>query len=293
MLGGGADLHLHSRHSDGTFHPARLVELSAGHGLEAVSLTDHDTVSGVEEAREAGRRLGVRVLSGVELSAEFRGHEIHLLGYGFDPGDPVLLSALKGFRRERERRAERIVARLNDLGVPLRLEQVFEAADGGALGRPHLADALLRSGMVSSFQGAFERYLNPGCPAFVSRIRFSLDQAREVIEGAGGLLILAHPHLNLSSANIRLLVEEGIGGLETVHPKLKPSQSRELEDLAERRGIPATGGSDCHGSRRGPMRLGLLRVPLETVDRIEAALRGIGKRRARAMAGAAGPGKDR
>lgn len=293
MLVGGADLHLHSRHSDGTLRPARIVELAAGHGLEAVSLTDHDTVSGVEEALETGRRLGVRVLSGVELSAEFLGHEIHLLGYGFDPGDPVLLSALEGYRRERELRAERIVARLNHLGIPLRLEQVFEAADGGALGRPHLADALLRAGLVSSFQGAFDRYLNPGRPAFVSRMRFSLDQARQAIEGAGGLLVLAHPHLNLSSANIRLLAEEGIGGLETVHPKLKPSQSRELEELAERRGIPSTGGSDCHGPGRGPMCLGSLRVPLETVDRIEAALRGIGKRRARETAGAVHAGAGR
>ena len=284
---GGADLHLHSRHSDGTLPPARLMELCAGQGLEAASLTDHDTVSGVAEALEAGRRLGIRVLSGVELSAEFRGHEVHLLGYGFDPGDPALLSALEDHRREREQRAERIVARLNQLGVPLRLEQVFEAADGGVLGRPHLADALLRSGLVSTFQGAFDRYLNPGRPAFISRIRFGLEQAREVIEGAGGLLVLAHPHLNLSSANIRLLAEEGIGGLETVHPGLKPSQSRELEELADRLGIPATGGSDCHGPGRGPMCLGSLRVPPETVDRIEAALRGIERRRARAMAGAA------
>ncbi len=290
---GGADLHLHSRHSDGTFSPADLVELSARRGLEAVSLTDHDTVSGVEEAQEAGRRLGIRVLSGVELSAEYGGHEVHLLGYGFDPRDPTLLSILDGYRRERERRAERIVARLNHLGIPLRLEQVFEAAGGGVLGRPHLADALLRSGLVSSFHGAFERYLNPGCPAFVSRSRFSLEQAREVIEGAGGVLVLAHPHLNLSSANIRHLVEEGIGGLETVHPKLKPSQSRELEEMAETHGILATGGSDCHGSARGAVCVGSLRVPLETLERIGEAARGIGRCRAARRSGAAGAGEGR
>jgi predicted metal-dependent phosphoesterase TrpH len=270
MPPGGADLHLHSTHSDGTLEPARLVELCAGLGLEAASLTDHDTVSGVEEAQETGRRLGIRVLSGVELSAEFRGHEIHLLGYGFDPRDPALLSALERYRGERERRAEGMVARLNALGVPLRLEQVSATAVGGALGRPHLADALLRGGMVSSFQEAFEKYLNPGRPAFVSRSRFSLEEAREVMEGAGGVLVLAHPHLNLSSANIRLLLEDGIDGLEAVHPMLKPSQRRELETLASGRGLPATGGSDCHGPGRGPLRVGSLRVPLETVDRINA-----------------------
>jgi len=283
---GGADLHLHSTHSDGTLEPARLVELCAGQELEAASLTDHDTVSGVEEAQEAGRRLGIRVLSGVEVSAEFRGHEIHLLGYGFDPRDPALLSALERYRRERERRAERIVARLNALGVPLRLDEVSVTAGGGALGRPHLADALLRGGMVSSFQEAFEKYLNPGCPAFVSRTRFSLEEAREAMEGAGGLLLLAHPHLNLSSANIRLLLEEGIDGLETVHPMLKPSQRRELEELASGRGLVATGGSDCHGPGRGPVRIGSLRVPLETVARIDAERRRTAARRAPPAAGA-------
>jgi hypothetical protein len=279
MIGGGADLHCHSRHSDGTFAPARLVELAAEQGLEALSLTDHDTLAGVEEAREAGRRLGIRVVAGVEISAEFRGHEVHLLGYGFDPRDPTLLEVLEGYRRERERRAERIVARLNQLGVPLRLEQVHEAADSATLGRPHLADALVRAGLIPSFQGAFEKYLNPGRPAFVPRERLTLESAREVIGNAGGILILAHPHLNLSSDNIRRLAEQGIDGLECEHPKLKPSQTRELVDLAAELGILATGGSDCHGSRRGPVRLGTVRVPLEVVDRMEKIRRNAAGRR--------------
>ena len=271
MTSGGADLHLHSRCSDGTHDPFRVVELARGHGLEAVSLTDHDTIAGVAEAMEAGRRLGVRVLPGVELSAEYRDHEIHLLAYGFDPLHPALLLALRRYQDERTRRAERIVARLNELGVPLSLGQVRDAAGDAAVGRPHLADALLRGGFVSTFQEAFRRYLNPGCPAFIPRARFSLASARETIRRSGGILVLAHPHLNLSSGNIRALAEEGVDGLESEHPKLKPSQSRELKALAEERGMVCTGGSDCHGDARGAPRMGRVRIPAELLERIERA----------------------
>jgi len=269
LISGGADLHLHSRCSDGTDDPARLVEIAASLGLQAISLTDHDSVEGVEEARDAGRRHGVRVLPGAEFSAEFLGHEIHLLAYGFDPDSPGLRRALEGRRREREQRAEGIVERLNELGIPLTMARVREAAAGASLGRPHVADALLRARAVSTLQEAFDRLLNPGRPAFVPRSRFSLSEAREVTEAAGGVLVLAHPHLNLSSGNIQALVDAGIDGLETSHPKLKPSQCRELARLAAEKGILGTGGSDFHGERRGSVRIGSIRVPLETVDRIE------------------------
>jgi len=276
VISGGADLHLHSRRSDGTDEPGRLVERAASLGLEAISLTDHDTVAGVEETLEAGWRLGVRVLPGAEFSAEFKGHEIHLLAYAFDPRSSELRKALEEFRRERERRAERIVERLNELGIRLSMEQVRENVGEASLGRPHLADALLRTRAVSPFQEAFNRFLNPGRPAFIPRARFSLEAARRVTWAAKGVLILAHPHLNLSSGNIQALLEEGIDGLETAHAKLKPSQCRELSSLAAKRGVLQTGGSDCHGERRGPIRLGTIRVSVENVDRIErvAAERG-------------------
>ena len=268
MHTGGADLHLHSRHSDGADAPSSLVEEAAKGGLEVISLTDHDTLSGVPEAQEAGLRLGVRVISGVELSADFRGHEVHLLAYGFDPDSEDLRGVLGRSRQERERRAERMVQRLNQLGIPLSMEKLRETAGGASLGRPHLADALLRTRVVGNIQEAFDRYLNPGRPAFVPREHRSLQSAKSAVQDAGGVLILAHPHLNLSSANIRALVDEGIDGLETSHPRLKPSQCRELASLARERGILATGGSDFHGERRGPVRIGSVRVPVEVVNRI-------------------------
>ena len=274
-----ADLHLHSRHSDGTDEPGALVDQAAAAGLAAISLTDHDTLEGLAEAFAAGERLGIRVLSGVEMSAEFLGHEIHLLASAFDPYAESLRSALAGYRRERETRAGRIVERLNRLGVKLSMAQVLECAGGASLGRPHLAEALRRAGVVATAQEAFDRYLNPGRSAFVARARFSLDAARESVSAAGGILILAHPHLNLSSANIRSLVEEGIDGVEVFHPRLKPAQSRELAGLAAEKGILATGGSDYHGERRGTIRVGTIRVPAETVDRILAKKDEAAKRR--------------
>ena len=265
---GEADLHFHSRHSDGTDEPGALLEQAAAAGLAAVSLTDHDTFEGLPEALAAGDRLGLRVLPGVEISAEFLGHEIHLLAYGFDPSSPALRDALAAYRGEREARAERIVESLNRMGVPISMEQVRESARGASLGRPHLAEALQRSGVVATAQDAFDQYLNPGRPAFVPRARFTLESARQVVRAAGGVLVLAHPHLNLSSGNIRSLAEAGIDGLEVLHPRLKPAQSRELAALAAQKGILATGGSDCHGERRGASKVGSVRIPAETVDRI-------------------------
>ncbi len=243
--------------------------MAVGLRLEAISLTDHDTVEGVAEAQAAGCRFGIRILSGLELSAEFHGHEIHLLAYGFDPEDLDLLQALSRHRQAREERAFRIVDRLNELGIPLARERVSGAARHSSLGRPHIADALLAIGAVSTFQEAFDRYLNPGSPAFVPKERFSLEDARRTVHRAGGVLVLAHPHLNLSSGNIKALMAEGIDGLETFHPKLKPSQSRELAEWAGRNDLLATGGSDCHGERRGPVRMGSVRVGIGTFDLIE------------------------
>src|SRR6058998_561396 len=167
METGGADLHVHSHRSDGRMSPARLVVLAAERGLEALSLTDHDTLEGIEEARESGARVGVRVLTGIELSAEFRGREVHLLAYGFDVDHPPLRAELERLREGRRERAQNIVRRLNDLKVPLRFETVRRHAEGDSLGRPHVAEALWKEGFVPSLQAAFARYLNPGAPAYV------------------------------------------------------------------------------------------------------------------------------
>ena len=278
MERGGADLHLHSRHSDGADSPAALVERAAACGLEAISLTDHDTVKGVPEAQAAGASLGIRVLTGAELSADFFGHEVHLLAYGFDPAAASLLDLMQRWRDERESRVSRMVGRLHELDIPLTLDQVKMKAGKASLGRPHLADALLELKVVSTLQEAFDRYLNPGRPAYIARPQMPLESVKLATHAASGVLVLAHPHLNLSSGNIRSLVQAGIDGLEVFHPKLKGSQRRELSSLAEEAGILVTGGTDFHGEGRGHARMGSVRVALDVVDRIEAvaATRGSG-----------------
>jgi len=275
---GGADLHLHSHRSDGKLSPSRLVAMAAEQGLESLSLTDHDTLEGIEEAREAGARLGVRVLTGIELSAEFRAKDVHLLAYGFDAGHPALRKELERLREGRRERALRIVRRLNDLKVPLGIEAVRRHAEGDSLGRPHVAQALWKGGFVSSPQAAFDRYLNPGAPAYVPWSRMPVARAREVIHQALGVLVLAHPFLNLSPGNVRALVDEGLDGLETVHPRLVPSQRRELTQLALEKGILATGGTDFHGGEDSDRRLGAIRMSRETVEAVEGALRAMAER---------------
>lgn len=270
---GGADLHLHSHRSDGRMPPARVVALAAERGLESISLTDHDTVEGIEEAREAGARLGIRVVTGIELSAEFRGKEVHLLAYGFDTGHPLLRTELERLREGRRERALKIVGRLNHLKVPLRIEAVRHHAQGDSLGRPHVAQAMWEGGFVPSLQAAFDRYLNPGAPAYVPWARMSAVRAREVVHQAGGVLVLAHPYLNLAPGNVRALVDEGLDGLETVHPGLLSSQRRELTQLAAEKGILGTGGSDFHGEEDSDRRLGSIRVSRETVEAVDRAVR--------------------
>jgi predicted metal-dependent phosphoesterase TrpH len=267
---GGADLHMHSRHSDGADSPATLVERAAACRLDAISLTDHDTVKGVAEVQAAGAGLGIRILTGAELSADFLGHEVHLLAYGFNPADPRLLEQMQQSRDDRESRVAQMIDRLNQLKIPLTLEQVKKKAGKASLGRPHLADALLDLRVVNTLQEAFDRYLNPGRPAYIMRPQMPLETVKRATHAAGGVLVLAHPHLNLSSGNIRSLVQTGIDGVEVFHPKLKGSQRRELAALARETGILVTGGTDFHGEGRGPVRIGSIRVALDVVDRIEA-----------------------
>ena len=266
---GGADLHMHSRYSDGADSPATLVERAAQCRLDAISLTDHDTIKGVAEAQAAGASVGIRVLTGAELSADFMGHEVHLLAYGFDAADAHLLDLMQRSRDDRETRISRMIDLLNQLKIPVTLEQVKKKAGKASLGRPHLADALLDVRAVNTLQEAFDRFLNPGRPAYMARPQMPLEAVRRATYAAGGVLVLAHPHHNLSSGNIRSLVKAGIDGLEVLHPKHKGAQRRELSALAREAGVLMTGGTDFHGEGRGHARIGSIRIATDVVDGIE------------------------
>ncbi len=272
------DLHMHSTHSDGTDAPRRLVEIAAEQGLGIIAVTDHDTTTAVEEAQAAGRELGVRVLSGVEISVEHHGRTVHLLGYCFDSGAGRLESALAALLEGRNKRNRLIIKKLNDLGVPVTYEEVEREAGGKVVGRPHFAAALLKSGAVQSLQEAFDQYLATGGRAFVDRLAFSLKDAVGMVREAGGVAVLAHPKQvrlgpdeNLETL-VKNLAETGLGGIECYYNNHTPEETATFLKYAEKYGLTATGGSDYHGANKPDISLGTgrgdLRVPIACAEEL-------------------------
>lgn len=267
-----ADLHTHSIRSDGVYEPAELVRLAGERGVEVLALSDHDTLSGVGEAIAAGERLGVRVISAVELNTESRWGDVHVLGYFLDPADRALAEHLRWLREHRARRIELMVENLNRLGFPITLEHVQRIAAGGALGRPHLAQALFEAGHVPSYDAAFDTLISKHSPAYVERVGLSPSEAVRLIVDRGGAAALAHPGtVNGLRELLPDLVREGLAGIEVYYPEHTPGWTAELRALGEGSALIPTGGSDFHGrgDHGGP--LGGAYVPPKTVARLEAA----------------------
>ncbi|MGH2589803.1 MAG: PHP domain-containing protein [Actinomycetota bacterium] len=257
----GIDLHTHTDRSDGTFTPAEMVRLAAERGLDVVAVTDHDTTDGLEEAAETGARSGVYVVPGVELSAEHEGTSVHVLGYWIDAGNAALQAELRRVRDHRFRRGELMVERLRALGMPIRFERVLEIARGDNVVRPHVAQAMVEAGFVPSEEEAFERWIGDGRPAHVAKHAVPPLDAVGLIRDAGGVCALAHPGMwgdqsSVPEELIEAMAEGGMGGLEVDHTDHTPEQRERYRSLAGRLGLVATGGSDCHGTRYDPIRLG-------------------------------------
>ncbi len=250
------DLHAHTTASDGVHAPADLVAIAAEHGLEAIAVTDHDTVAGVAEAAAAGERLGVRVVPGIEVSSRGDTRNVHMLGLFVDPGDPVLRSAIDRKRTERLDRAHRIVQRLNDLGYEITFEEVREQASGDVVARPHIARALVRRGYVRDVPSAFTpELIGDGGRALVRRQLPTPEDAVALIRSAGGAAVWAHPAASHHRGERRPIDEElvarlcdaGLAGLEVDHPDHTPLAREAARGVAERFSLVATGGSDFHG----------------------------------------------
>lgn len=262
------DLHMHSTASDGALAPTAVVEAARAVGLHVIALTDHDTVAGVHEARAAGERLGVRVVAGVELSAHEADREIHLLGLHLERVDEVE-QQLAGFRVMRMRRAELIVGRLNSLSIPVTMAAVLAEAAGGAVGRPHVARALIAGGWARDHREAFDRYLGFGRPAYVAKERLTSADAIRLVHDAGGICVFAHPCQDGSRERVERLVDAGLDGIEVRHPSLSPEDVKRLEALVEHFGLIRSGGSDWHGQSEGPRTIGMMQVPAEWLARQE------------------------
>lgn len=270
MPSGEVDLHMHSTASDGSLPPAQVIAAASAARLAAVALTDHDTMAGVAEAAETGRRLGVRVIRGVELSAHDGAREIHVLALHISR-PAIIESRLVEFREARERRAVLIVDRLRALGVPADIGAVMEQASGGAVGRPHIARVLICGGFVRDSREAFDRYLGAGRPAFVPKQRLEMREAIAITHSAGALAVWAHPGGECRRARLEPLVAMGLDGVEVKHPSHLAEDINRIAALADFFGLLPSGGSDWHGSGEGTRVIGSMHIPALWLERQDEA----------------------
>ncbi|MFV0429579.1 MAG: PHP domain-containing protein [Arachnia sp.] len=248
------DLHTHSRVSDGTDTPTGLVVKAAAAGLDVIALTDHDTFAGVPEALEAAKRVGLRVVGGAEISTQLDGYPVHLLAYGCDPHHRRLNAELARIRSARSERLPRMCALLTELGLPVTLAQVQESAGAAAaLGRPHVADTLVRLGYVKNRSEAFDRYLDDDGPAFVRRYAPELSETIDLVHAAGGVAVIAHPWGRrgaevLTAQRLEALRRDHrLDGIEVDHEDHDAAARSLLFELGARLGLVRTGASDYHG----------------------------------------------
>lgn len=264
-----ADLHTHTLYSDGTLSPVQLIARARAYGLAAIAITDHDSVEGLAHAMPAAGGA-LELIPGVEISTSEDGMDLHILGLYVDPEHPELRERLSRFRDERLRRVEGILARLTELGVGVPLDQVLALAGPGVVGRPHVAEAMVRAGHVPDLDDAFRRYLGGQGAAFVSRPAFRPADAIALIHGAGGVSVLAHPGAAMSDRVIERLAGLGLRALEVWHPQHGLGTVRRYRALARQYGLLETGGSDFHGPARGTD-LGGVSVPLSVVVALKDA----------------------
>ncbi len=241
-----ADLHLHTTASDGQLRPAELIQLVRKHHLNTIAITDHDTTDGIDEAVQAAADSLV-IVPGIELSAEENEVDVHMLGYYVERRDPTFQAALTIFRSDRFDRGQGMVERLAALGKPIRWERVLELADGGSIGRPHVARAMVEAGHVGSVNEAFDHYLRHGGPAYVSRKRLSPEEAITLIHAAGGVAVMAHPGLVPDYLPmLERLTAAGLDGVEFIHPRNPATVRENIRGFARQHNLILTGGSDFH-----------------------------------------------
>jgi len=278
---GYVDLHLHTTASDGVMSPSEIVRYAKAKGLQAIAITDHDTIEGLEEGLSEGKRIDFEVIPGIEVSAEHSPGSMHLLGFFLDIHHPLLNERLGYLQKARAERNPRIVERLNRLGIQITYEEVLKASGGGQVGRPHFAQVLIEKKYVRTFQEAFERFLKKGAPAYVDKLRFTTKEALHFINEAKGVAVLAHPNtLNMNGyselENLLLrLIEEGLKGIEVYYPEHSPLEVAKYKTLAERYRLLITGGTDYHGIEKNGLDMGVGRGEMKLsylmVEELKAA----------------------
>jgi predicted metal-dependent phosphoesterase TrpH len=257
------DLHAHSNTSDGSFSPTELVEYASKNDIKTLALTDHDTINGIDEAVKAGEKFGVTVIAGVEISIDFNPGTMHICGYNIDIENKNLNEKLGIVQHARKNRNSVIVDKLNSAGVDITLDEIKKVAGPDQVGRPHFARVMMEKGYVTTVQEAFNKYLAKGSPCYVDRVRLSINDAVEMIKGAGGKAVLAHPiQLKLESveaykSKFAELKGLGIEGVEAFSSYHNEEENRKFKAMADELGLIVTGGSDFHGKTKPDVKLGI------------------------------------
>jgi predicted metal-dependent phosphoesterase TrpH len=267
-----ADLHIHSTASDGKLTPADIVREAAGRGLSFIALADHDSIDGITSAQAAASAFpGLKVIPGVEISTDVPQGEVHILGYFIDYNDPEFNAALDRFKKSRLQRGQKMVAKLEKLGIHIDWQRVMEIAGTSTIGRPHIAQAMLEKGYITSFKQAFSEYLGHNRPAYVEREKMTPQEAAGLIIKAEGLPVLAHPlTLPDPEAMTKELKAGGLVGIEAYYNGYTPEEISRLLALAHRYELIATGGSDYHGLDSTETAIGGADVPIEAVEQLIA-----------------------
>lgn len=273
-----ADLHTHTTFSDGTYTPRQLVEYAVQKGLSAVAITDHDTLKGLEEAEYYGKRAGIEVIPGIEVSAQYEDTELHIVGLFVDRYNSRFNNILDETAKRRIYRNKLIVERLNNMGIDIEYKDITAAAKGGIITRAHFAAALVNRGIVGSVQEAFDRYIGDGKPAYIRRELLSWHSTINYINSAGGVAVLAHPLLyKLGQKRLEVIIGDlakaGLTGIEAYYSTHSPSDVKYIKMLAQKYRLKLSGGSDFHGANKPKLDLGTgygsLEVPYDLVEKLK------------------------
>jgi len=272
------DLHSHTTASDGQHRPAELIAIAAQAGVTHLAVTDHDTVAGLAEAAAAAQAHQIDLVPGIELSAFVNGREVHILGHFIDASDAQLANLSQMFRIERHQRMERMIEKMNQLGVPVTMAQVLALAGEAHLGRPHLARALIEQRICTTVKEAFDRFLANGRSAFVDRNRIAGEKAIEMIRNAGGTATVAHPGVSrVNDLELKALRDAGLAGLEVFHSDHKPAIQQKYLAVARDLDLVPTAGSDFHGEQITPgRRLGMISMEMADFEKLRRRARSAG-----------------
>jgi predicted metal-dependent phosphoesterase TrpH len=263
------DLHIHSNRSDGSFTSQEIIDYACKKQLKAISITDHDNISGLALSEKYCRQKGIEFITGVEISARTRPYDLHLLGYFFDYRNKKLNDYIEFFQSERLKRARKIVELLKNYGINLPFDLILTKAGHGSIGRPHIADAMVEEGSVYTYQEAFNKYIGDGSPCCVPKYKITPAEAIALINQAGGICVIAHPGSDVTDEGLMDLIKVGLDGIETIHPRHNQQQVDHYREIIQKHQLLETGGSDCHGDRKSHVMIGQFNVPYSIVEKMK------------------------